>query len=325
MIEADRVLQPLDEAGSAIERLERYETPSDLADAIGETQRAVDRTLRLFLRSDPEAPDDARLNAFAPATPRDAVIVALRQRERISMTLAGRLHELDQAAERAARGAVRAADGDVVHAVVRSLREEVRAAAERPVRDVAHNAVTTGALEDAPREVPPPRRRRPLALIAGALVLAAVVVAAALLLTRTDALDEGVRAFDAGRLGIAERHLSEVVADDSSNVTALLYLGRIYRREGRHEDARNVLQRAARTAPRDADVQRELGWFLLDLNAPASAVRHFRIAQELEPNSTPTWIGLIRALRAANDPSANEWLARAPAEVRAALTPAPQP
>src|SRR5690606_39979565 len=80
MIDAGRVLQPLDAAAAAIERLDEYRVPAELADAIEETQRAVDRALRLLLRADARAPDDLRLTALSPDTPLDRVVAGLRQR-----------------------------------------------------------------------------------------------------------------------------------------------------------------------------------------------------------------------------------------------------
>jgi len=140
MIDAGRVLQPLDAAAAAIERLDEYRVPAELADAIEETQRAVDRALRLLLRADARAPDDLRLTALSPDTPLDRVVAGLRQRGLITMELAGRVHELGQATERARSGAVRASDADVARETVRLLRYEVGAASE-PVAAVAHESV----------------------------------------------------------------------------------------------------------------------------------------------------------------------------------------
>jgi cytochrome c-type biogenesis protein CcmH/NrfG len=55
------------------------------------------------------------------------------------------------------------------------------------------------------------------------------------------------------------------------------------------------------------------------MKQPALAVTAYRQAQEIEPSEANNWIGLVRALRAARDPSADEVLQRAPAEAQAAL------
>lgn len=322
MIDAGRVLQPLDEAGAAIERLDGYRTPDELGSAIEETQRAVDRALRLLLRADPRVPDDLRMTALAPEMTLDRVVTGLRQRGLITMELAGRIHELGQAADRARAGAARASDADAARDAASMLRYEVTTAAE-PIRNAAHDVVAAHALAEPTHEVPAPGARDPARtrrlLLAGAVALAVLAILAVLLLTRSDPVDEGISAFEAGRLGVAEQQLNEAVRADSANVTALLYLGRIRRTQGRFPEARQVLMSAVRRAPEDADVQRELGYLFLDLDAPRPAVERFRRAQELEPESIAGWVGLVRALRAAGDPSAADVLARAPAEARALL------
>lgn len=328
MIDAGRVLQPLDAAAAAIDRLDEYRVPAELADAIEETQRAVDRALRLLLRADARAPDDLRLTALAPETPLDRVVAGLRQRGLITIELAGRLHELGLATERARAGDVRASDADIAREAVRMLRYEV-GAASAPVTAVAHESLTTQPLEGEAQDVPPPASVERAGVsrwlvIAGGVILAGLAIAAALLLTREDPMENGIRAFDAGRFGVAEEQLEIAVRGDSSNVTALLYLGRIRRTEGRLEESGATLAAAARRAPNDAGIQRELGYLFLDAGRPQSAVGRFRRAQELEPELVASWVGLVRALRAAGDPSADDVLARAPAEARALLTRAPR-
>src|SRR5690606_31195186 len=180
----------LDAAAAAIDRLDEYRVPAELADAIEETQRAVDRALRLLLRADARAPDDLRLTALAPETPLDRVVAGLRQRGLITMELAGRLHELGQATERARAGDVRASDADIAREAVRMLRYEVGAASE-PVTAVAHEAVVAQPLDGGPHEIPPPDQTERAGLnrwlvIVGGVVLAGLAIAAALLLTRED-------------------------------------------------------------------------------------------------------------------------------------------
>ena len=319
MIDPERVLQPLAAAGAALDRLDNYRTPEELASAIDETQRAVDRALRLLLRSDTRAPDDLRLAALAPETSLDAVVIGLRQRDLITLELAGTVHELSQAAERARSGTVRARDADIARRTVERLRYETSSAADAPVRAVAHEAAAV--MQEAAHEVPRSEGgRMGRGWVVGLVVVALAAIVGAWLLTRSDPVQEGISAFEAGRLGIAERHFATLIEDDSANVTAMLYLGRIRRTQGRYEEAGAVLQAAAVRAPDDADVQRELGYLFLDLGAPVSAITRFRVAQELEPESVAGWVGLVRALRAAGDPSAEEVLARAPAEARALLT-----
>lgn len=132
MIETGRVLRPLEEAEPAIEQLDTYESPAVLTEALRATWHAVDRTLRTLLRSDASAPDRIRLTALSQdLMSADAVMLELRRREFVSLGLAGRVHELRQALERAESGSVRAADADNAREVVRCLIEEVHGVARR--------------------------------------------------------------------------------------------------------------------------------------------------------------------------------------------------
>lgn len=322
MIDPDRVLRPLDEEREAIEGLTTYESPSELASSLRGAWRGVDRSLRQLLRSDSDAPDELRLSALSASDlPYDRLIPALSRRNLVSLRLAGMAHQLMQAAQRAERGDVRAADADAALATIQELRSAVNARVDRPVLEAAHGAVHTRQLEDDAHVVSPvePSGRRWPFLVGLVVVLALGAVLAALLFRGNGAMADGVGAFDAGRLEVAEANFRRALEADERNVTALLYLGRIYRRQGRYQDAADVLQAAVRVEERDADVRRELGYLFLDLNRAPAAVQQFRQAQELDAENHLNWIGLVRALRAAGDPEAERVLQRAPAEVRAAL------
>lgn len=329
MIDPDRVLQPLREEDAAIGRLDTYSSPAELADAIVAVRDAVDRSLRLLLRNDAGAPDDVRLKALsAKDLPHHELIPVLRRRELISLALAGSIHGLEQASDRALADAAVAADADVARKVVDALRREVggsvsRAApAARPAPPVAPVSVPV-------HEVPAPGRRRRLPIrfiAAGAVALIAVLAIFLVVRSRgPSATEQGVAAFAADDHAAAEAHFAAAVRADSGDVTALLYLGRIYRRDGRFREAADVLGSAADRAPDDADVRRELGNLFMDLDRPTVAAQQFDRARELAPENALNWIGLIRALRAAGDPQADVWLERSPPEVRAALTPAGPP
>jgi tetratricopeptide (TPR) repeat protein len=156
-------------------------------------------------------------------------------------------------------------------------------------------------------------------LAAGVVVVAAAAWLIGTQLRGSSELEQGVAAFQQGRLGIAERHF-RVASADAEEPTAALYLGRILRRQGRHAEAAEVLNEARKRYPEDADVLRELGHLLaVDLNRPAAAAETYRKAVELDPEETANWIALVRALRAAGDPAAETVLARAPADAQAAL------
>jgi tetratricopeptide (TPR) repeat protein len=330
MIDPSRVLQPLDEAQSAIKKLSDYESTTDLASAIQETALAVERSLRQLLRADMTAPDTLRLAALSPVElPSDRLIESLRQRNRISLELAGMAHELERSAARAARGEVRAADADVGRRAVERLRSEVHAASEQPMREAAHNAVESGAVEEPARSIPTAvqedqRHWKQWAIIGGGVL---VIVVVGLLIGSSAGffghdsdLKKAIAAFTANKNGEAESGFRKVIADDPSNTTALLYLGRLFRKEGRLEEAAEALRRAAAQSPADADVRRELGNLFMDFSRPALAAEQYRQAVNYQREDKRNWIGLVRALRAAGNPQAAEdILHKAPPEVQAEL------
>ena len=322
MIDKARVLRPLTEAEATIEKLDDYEHPTELAAAVETTWQAVDKTLRNLLRADSGAPDDVRLGALSPAdVPPDRLVSALRQRNLISLQLAGMIHELDQSARRLAHGhdQVRPSDGDHARNVVDVLRAEVNAAVDRPVMSASHAAVETGAVEMPARNVPAPslhpQRKRHIAIAAGVVVLLLVLIA---LFTRRSDLDKGVAAFQAQKWAEAERYLKPDAEDN--NATAQLYLARVYRATHQNQSAATVLRQAASKHPDDDDIQRELGKLFLDLNQPQNAVRYFNRARELQTDDQANWIWLVRGMRAAGDPNAEQVLQQAPPDVRAALS-----
>jgi tetratricopeptide (TPR) repeat protein len=328
MRDADRVLRPLYEAGPAIERLETYESPAVLLEALRATWHAVDRTLRLLLRNDPAADDELRLSALAEEMALDDVITALRRRDRITLFLAGRVHELGRALQRAESTGVLAADADHALDVVRALETEignaVRATGGRPITDAAATATSFAAAEPADEDMFPasarPRRWRPRVVVPAAAGVLVLVAATAIVLARRESdMDRGVAAFGMGSAGVAEQHFRAALTRDRDNVTARLYLGRIMRTQGRYEEAAQNLREAALLAPGDAAVRRELGYLFLALDRPPAAVEQFRMAVELDAEEPLGWVGLIEALHRSGDPSADEWLRRAPASAQAMI------
>lgn len=331
MSDADRALAPLDEARAAITKLDTYEKPQELAEALEAIGQAVERSLRQLLRLDPSLPDDVRLHARdAEQLPYDRVLGLLRQRERISLSLANDIHELRQGTLRAGAGTVRASDADHAIAVVGRVRSEIlagpsgmrsEAARDDAVRAATHGAVERGEFEEPAHEVSSRARRWPLRVAMGVALFALgfLVYGATTGWFGESELEQGVAAFREGRMGIAERHFRAALKEGES-ATAELYLGRVLRREGRLDEAGAVLNAARKRYPQDADLLRELGYLLaLDLRRPAAAVEPFRRAVELQPEQDANWVGLVRALRATGDPAAEQWLARAPATAQAVL------
>lgn len=328
MIDVNRALQPLNEAERAIAQLQTYQSSAELGAAVQETNAAVQRTLRSLLRADRGAPDDLRMAALSPTelTP-DKLIPTLRQRELISLQLAGSIHDLEQASRRAADGHPRASDADLALRVVDQLRDEVQNRSqrtERSVRAVAHNAVTSGAVEDQPHIVRQPGlgpKPMKIVAIAGAVLLAVLLIWG--LFFRASRMDKGLDAYRAGRFTEAQQIFQQEVDDDVSNSTAAFYLARLYRKERRYADAAKVLRRAVDEQPQDKFLRIEFGDLFMDLNQPAAAARRYQEAVDIDPEDTGAWVRLVRAQRAAGDPNAEATMQRAPDEARALLQSAP--
>ena len=320
MIDSNRGLQPLQDAAPAIAQLQDYESTAELASAVQATHAAVQRSLRYLLRADKDAPDDLRMSALSPLElAPDRLIPALRQRELISLDLAHQIHELDQAAQRAERGAVRAADGDQAMRVVDQLRAEITALGDRNMREVAHNAVEAGVIDEV-HEVPPSAGRRSKARLLIPILVAGIAIALALwVVMKPSATEVGIQHFNRGENAKAEATLSEVVEDDPGNAVAAYYLAALYRRSQQYESAGRVLRGAIERNPVDPFLREEMGNLFMSLDQPALAAKQFRLAQEQDPEEPRYWIKLVGALRNAGDPEAEAVLQRAPAEARAML------
>lgn len=320
MIDSNRGLQPLEEAAPAIAKLQDYESTAELASAIQATHSAVQRSLRYLLRADKDAPDDLRMSALSPLElAPERLIPALRQRELISLDLAHQIHELDQAAQRAERGAVRAADGDQAMRVADQLRTEIKALGDRNMREVAHHAVESGVIDEV-HEVPAASARRRMAFPLITLFAAGIAIVVALwLVLKPSQTQQGVEQFNRGENAQAERTLKEVVEDDPGDAIAAYYLAALYRRSQRYEDAGRVLRRAIEKNPVDPFLREEMGNLFMSLSQPALAAKQFKLAQEQNPEEPRYWIKLVGALRNAGDPEAEAVLQRAPEEARAML------
>ncbi|MBW3553498.1 MAG: tetratricopeptide repeat protein [Gemmatimonadetes bacterium] len=319
MDDSAAALRPLDDASSAIDRLREYESAADLGPALESVRAAVERALRLRLRADESAPERDRLAALsATDLPLDEVVKSLRTRDLISLDTAGTVHQLEAAAARARVSGPRAADADVALRAVARLRKELETGDRASVSP--EPAPSRESPPDTARQTPPERRGRWMAWLAAALA-ALFLALSALVLTwgGTAEYDAAVAAFRAGRLDSAAVGFERVLEDRPADANALLYLARIRRRQGRAAESAEALRQAARIAPADPDIRRELGHLFMDLRQPRAAVAQYERALEADPEEPRTWAALISALRAAGDPRAERLLADAPAEVQALL------
>jgi tetratricopeptide (TPR) repeat protein len=327
-------LGPLTEAEGPIRRLNEYRSEAELNAAVAGVADAVERSLRLALRADPDAPEDHRLSALAPdALPLAEVVRSLRARDVISLETAGIIHELEGSARRAAAGEARAGDADVAARAVERLRGEL---GQTPSTEPA--AVRPGPGSSAPvpggpapgSSSPAPGGHAPTAAVRGrgrwmawlgAAMALLFMLGLAWVLTSggEDHYRAGMQAFRAERWDSAAAAFERVLEERPVDVTTMLYLARSYRRAGRLDRAAEVLGEAMRVASDDADARREMGRLFMDLGQPRAAIEQFEHALESDPESAATWAALVQALRAAGDPRSERVLERAPPEVRAAL------
>ena len=332
MIEADRILEPVSPDSPPLRGLREYDSSSALADALRATSDAIEQSLRLLLRADRGAAESDRMRAMSrQELPFAELLDRLRARDRVSIELGGMIHQLRRAIDSGGVAWSPApADADRALEAVARLRKEVRSFDDATVREAAHHTVAAHPIDvEATSEVPPARGRR--SRLVPLLVAAAIAIALLWLLISTrvfglfgpDPMEQGIAAFQADDLTEASRHFREAVQEDETDPLPRLYLGRVYRRLGRHAEAGDQLERAVRLAPRDGDVRRELGYLFIDLRSYAASVRQFEQAVELEPAEEASWIGLVRAMRLGNDPRAEATLARAPAAAQALLAREP--
>lgn len=324
MIDSSRVLQPLREAEGAVVKLQDYQSTAELASALQAIHAAVQKSLRYLLRADKGAPDDLRLAALSPDEMAPArLIPALRQRNLISLDLAGQLHELELAAQRAQSESVRAADGDHALRVVDQLRAEVQDLGERNVREVAHGTVAAGALDEVHTVPPATESRRPMRLIVAGIGGFILLLLIWLVAIHKSPTERGIAQFKARDYTNSERTLSDVVNDDPGNADAAYYLAKLYRGSRRYDDAGRVLRRAIEKNPNDPFLHEEMGNLFMVLAHPELAAKQYRTSQTLNPKNPVYWVRLVQALRAAGDPEAEAVAQQAPAEARAMLGTAP--
>jgi tetratricopeptide (TPR) repeat protein len=321
-MDSTAALRPLDEASADTRRLIESATRAELSDALVRVAAAVERSLRVALRSDPQAPEEHRLGALSPrAMPMEEVVRSLRARNRIALETAAGIHELRRAEATARRGEAGTAESDAAVKTVMRLRADLvgLGAAVREPAAPGDAGLPGGGLGGDP----PPRVRgsgRWMAWLAGGIAVIIIAGLAWVLAGGGDRdYEAGVAAFRAARWDSAAAAFERVLQERPVDVTTRLYLARVYRRQGRLAEAAEVLREAARVAGDDAGVRRELGHLFMDLGQPETAVRHYDRALEHDPGSPLNWAGLVRALRAMGDPRAEQVLQRAPAEVRAAL------
>jgi Flp pilus assembly protein TadD len=96
-------------------------------------------------------------------------------------------------------------------------------------------------------------------------------------------LEQAVAHHQAGRLDVAEGAYSEILDSDPEHPDALHFFGLLRFRQGRGEEAVDLIERAIEINPRFAGFRYNLGNVLCELGRTEDAVEHYRAAAELEP------------------------------------------
>jgi tetratricopeptide (TPR) repeat protein len=151
-----------------------------------------------------------------------------------------------------------------------------------------------------------PRWRRftprplPGALAALALVTALLASWAAYQPVRSvHAGDEALQRLDQGAYEQAASIAQIAVDRNPLSVDPLFELAAIQQSRGQTPEAKAALVRATEVQPANAEAWRRLGGFRLQaLSEPRAALRDFRVAYFLDPQSHDTWTDLILATRA---------------------------
>jgi hypothetical protein len=110
---------------------------------------------------------------------------------------------------------------------------------------------------------------------------------------------DGVSAFNSGRFSIAESKFHKALRSDPNFAGALHYLAKVYRHEGRLDEAETALIRVLVAHPNDPEIRRELGSLLIVMNQPDAAADQYREALKLDAHDRLSWQGLNQALLAA--------------------------
>jgi tetratricopeptide (TPR) repeat protein len=106
---------------------------------------------------------------------------------------------------------------------------------------------------------------------------------------------EAYAAHRAGRLDDAERGYRALLAADPTHAQALHMLGVVRHQRGQHDEAADLLHRAAELAPGDAGLQLNLGNVLKALGRFDEALVHFDDALRIQPDFGPAHYNLGNA------------------------------
>ncbi|MEH6587947.1 MAG: tetratricopeptide repeat protein [Halioglobus sp.] len=116
-------------------------------------------------------------------------------------------------------------------------------------------------------------------------------------MTNSDLLQAGLKCYQLGNLGEAEKHFRQVVAADSSNVHGLNLLGMVCINTGRQEEAVQLITQALTINPADAQAHGNLGLAYQRMGSLDLAERHFRQSIGIDANKPAIFNSLGNVLR----------------------------
>src|SRR5438874_5740228 len=113
-------------------------------------------------------------------------------------------------------------------------------------------------------------------------------------------IQQAVQLHSAGEFADAEAMYVKVLDRAPSEPAALHLFGVLRHQQGRHPEAAELVRRAVRINPRDADAHTNLASILRALKDADGAIQAGRRAVELQPNSPEAWNNLALALKMKN-------------------------
>jgi Tfp pilus assembly protein PilF len=109
------------------------------------------------------------------------------------------------------------------------------------------------------------------------------------MMTIAQALNVAVQALDAGRTADAINICQRILEVDQNNINALHVMGVAYRNEGRYEDALILTQKAIEAQFLFVETWLSYATTLSEMKRHAEAVRIYRIAVTISPESAKVW------------------------------------
>lgn len=116
-------------------------------------------------------------------------------------------------------------------------------------------------------------------------------------MTDIDLLEAGLKCYRQGNLDAAEKHFRQVVSRDRSNILGLNLLGMICVNTGRQEEAVQLITRALKIKPADAQAHGNLGLAYQRMGNLELAEHHFRESLNLDADKPVVWNSLGNVLR----------------------------